>query len=204
MKGKLLFLLFLLFGMLAYGQTSTDSISAEQNQTEHLKFKGIEMKGDIGNFAVELNKKGYKILKSAYGGKHEYLMQGMFLDRDCYIFIEGTKKTETVFMLNIYFNKYKNFGKAYNDYKEIKDIYADKYSMIGSNESAIEDSDTEMALRMGRKQCSTSYANDSGLIKVEMKYDSNIYKTVVAITYVDYANMELVGQEKGTKYNDEI
>ena len=202
MKTRLLIILFLLTCVHSFGQTSNDSTYVEEIPVGHARVMGIKIDGDLKNFVVELSKKGFTIEKNIKE-EHQYMMYGKFLDRDCTVLINGTEITNTV--CSVFFI-FKNDGtkNIYKEYAKLKSIYSDKYKIVEVKENALEDSNTEMALRTESKSCYTHFEDESTFINLELVYDDLKYKVDLYLLYLDKNNLDLKNMEKDKKYKNDI
>ncbi|MBO4906800.1 MAG: hypothetical protein J5486_07190 [Bacteroidaceae bacterium] len=89
----LLTLLFLLLPCLSFAQ---EEAAAEAPQ--HMLFEGLEMKGDIYDFADSLRHRGYS-LEKRMGNQQYFLFKGLVAGRSCYFQVSYTKKSRTVWRI---------------------------------------------------------------------------------------------------------
>lgn len=114
---KLLVVLFVI--------VSTFSTNAQEVQ-EHLKFKGIEITGNIDNFANSLVKQGYTT--KSLGDKNSRVLSGKFANKDCNIILLGTPNTNTIWKVVVLFDQeYSSWYSLKSDYKNIKSSFVSKY-----------------------------------------------------------------------------
>ncbi|MBQ6432836.1 MAG: hypothetical protein IJJ94_02640 [Bacteroidaceae bacterium] len=77
-----------------------DSVAAQATSTEHILFEGIEVKGDIYEFAAVMQKRGFTLSKRL-GNEKAYIFKGTVCGQSCYVQASYTKHTRTVYRLMV-------------------------------------------------------------------------------------------------------
>lgn len=88
---------------MATAQNEQDSEQTAQQEQQadtpkHIMFEGLELKGDIYDFAEALQHRGYK-LEKRMGNQQYFLFKGMVAGRSCYFQVSYTKKSRTVWRI---------------------------------------------------------------------------------------------------------
>lgn len=79
---------------------AADSTANKATATEHIIFEGIEVKGDIYEFAATMQKRGFQLSKRV-GNENMYIFKGTVCGQSCYVQASYTKHTRTVYRLMV-------------------------------------------------------------------------------------------------------
>lgn len=99
-----------------------------QAQTEHLKFMGIPLDGNINAFDKELKKKGFEL--DPYSGKMldgTYIYNGVFSGETAQILVFYDNRTKNVYQAAVIIKCYTK-TIAVRKYQDIRDMLEEKYS----------------------------------------------------------------------------
>ena len=160
-------------------------------QQEHLTFKGIPIDGQAGPFVEKLKQQGFTVKQTLKDG--DVVMDGIFANNDCEIFILVTPKTKTIWKIGI-FNKrkYTNWSSIKMDYDELKNLYTQKYGNPShdyhffSSPYELGDGYEISALKLDKCTYYTAYDVKSGYISIKMSSTCQII-----MSYEDALNSAL-------------
>ena len=119
MKKCWLFVIFISF--ITFGISAQD-VSSENT---HLKFKGIDIAGDLSLMVERLQKEGFNLVaqKSTYA-----VMEGEFANNQCELFVVATPSTYKVFQVAVQLKKSNSWSILKSNYLEMKDLLKEKYN----------------------------------------------------------------------------
>ncbi len=155
---------------------------AASAQTEHMKFMGIPINGNITAFQSKLVQKGFKFVKNgASSGEYEVYKQysGKFAGKECTLFVSYDRKTKIVYDAQVAYSFY------YNENYESKrdDMYESLTSQLSNK--------YPNAIRKNGEN-STTFIFDNGSIRLHTKNElyeySNEGHQYLYVTYTDNIN----------------
>lgn len=166
MKKLMLLLFFLTAIMTLHAQ---DLEAQKPGTTQHLKFMGLEMGGNILSFVDSLKQKGFKYHTTLDGGT--YVMKGRFAGvNDCKIMVNPNNKNN-VHYAGVLFPYLNTWLTLYSNYKTIKSMLIQKYGEPFSSTEEfdslfepLDDIDKMLHVEMGRCKYSTSFVFKEGFI----------------------------------------
>ena len=168
---------------------SQELISSEPFQ-EHLKFKDIPINGKINSFAQKLVNIGYQ--RQMAGEENELIiLKGEFVNKQCAIVVNGTKKTKTAYLVTVLLPTETDWSGIKDDYFKLKKLFQQKYGMGMSkevfSEPYYEDSGLEMqALKLGKCTYYTIIFTKKSSIMITIMPEGRI-----VIGYEDSTNAKL-------------
>lgn len=203
MAKLLLFSIFTCISLSLTAQVKQDSI------IEHVKFKGIEIDGNIKEFMKKMKKADFSYDR-AYSNKitsstdNVILMSGKFTDKVCDAYILITPKSKIVCKVVIHFTR-KTWDELKKEYFDTKDIFSQKYGNPFSELECFEypyyegDRNELQALKDGKCKYYSFYKAKNGGIVVEIsKFNT------VSITYGNDINLKKGKQEYEERLLNEI
>jgi len=179
------------------------------SQSEHLKFRDIEINGTATQFLSKLKNLGYIVKDVDSDG---YTMKGKFAGDDCTLYIYSSPKTKTVYKIVVVFSEKSSWHSLKNQYNSIKEQLTNKYKNPTQNncffKSPYYDGDGYEMQAVKNNKCLwlTQWNLESGEISLA------IYSTCsVIIQYEDKINMqkkakedEEIRQEKNKKMQNDL
>ncbi len=186
---KILIIAVLLFSSIAYGQ-------------EHFKFKGIEIDGTEIAMVKKLETKGYEAVSAGAG---HFVLYGNFANYECSIVVFTTKKTNTPYCVIVSTKKKESWSSLKVDYKNLVEIYSQKYGKPGVSSKEFEypfkegDEDEEIAVRAGKCVYFTMWRTVKGTISITTSKNMNI-----DIVYTDTKNEKKMQEEQKQSALDDI
>jgi len=166
----------------------------------HMEFKNLPINGNLDNFVKELIKLGFtnpQLVK-----ENQIKLNGVFLDKNCEIYVYGTKKNQTTYKVRV------NMPEEVQDslqssFEKIQKLYASEYGMGTTRYKQYKTRERLLfneprLTRHLMKGDYTRYITASGDITVEVE---NAY---ISITYVDNVNSEIRKREMEEEYIKEI
>lgn len=119
MKKCWLFVIFILF--ITFGISAQD-VSSENT---HLKFKGIDIAGDLSLMVERLQKEGFTLVTQE---NIFAVMEGEFANKQCKLFVVATPSTYEVYEVIVNFEKTNSWSSLKSDYLEFKNLLKGKYN----------------------------------------------------------------------------
>jgi len=169
---------------------------------EHLKFKGIEINGNVNTFGKLLEKDGFKLISSK-GNRLDY--SGDFASyANCEIIILGSNKTSTIWKVVVFFPDKSTWSETKSLYKELKEQFSFKYG-IGESFEFFKDPYKEgdgyelQAISLDKGNYSTFWKVQHGSLMVSISSSGQVY-----ISYEDQVNSDLDTIEKKSIMNNDI
>lgn len=179
------------------------SINAQEMQ-EHLKFKGIEITGNIDNFANSLVKQGYTI--KSRNDADIRILSGKFANQNCNIILLGTPNTKTVWKVVVLFDEeYTSWYSLKSDYKNIKSSFVAKYGNPSNDYhffmTPYEEGDGyEMtAVKVDKCRYCAFFDVKNGCISVEIYENCSI-----RASYEDESGSQIFSKEKSAIVSNDI
>lgn len=112
-----------------------DSIRIANESKIHMKFMGIEMNCAVDIAMLDLEKKGFEIIDIR---KEGYIMSGKFIDRNAFVTLHATPKTNLLYRANIFFNEHTSWYSLKSEFLEVVKYYKAKYKSISSSRTFID------------------------------------------------------------------
>lgn len=168
-------------------------VSFAQN-SQHFKFNGIPIDGNISNFVSKMNKKGF-ILED-YHEKSVAIMSGKFCGEDVNLFIIASEKSKTVWKVVVDYNNKGSWSTLKSDYSELKELFTKKYGYPEKSFNFFErpyydgDGYELQALRLEKCHYVSFYNLSDGYISLKISQFGNIQ-----IAYEDKINSEIRSEE---------
>lgn len=173
-----------------------------QTESSHLTFRGIPIDGNINAFVSKLEAKGYEKKKSIENG---YIMEGSFMGRTCelYVFCSPTSRLAT--KVTAYYPKDNSWSSIKSDYEACKEQYTKKYGKPTDTFEFFMDPYYEgdgfelQAIRLEKAVYCSFWKSSEGIILLKIsEYEQ------ISISYEDAQNIEVMGNERDAKIQDEI
>jgi hypothetical protein len=186
---KVLVLVLVFISVAGYGQN-------------HIKFRDIEINGNLSQFVSQLEKIGYS-LKTSEGNTSK--LNGIFLGKEGELFVVSTPKTKTVWKVGFDFCKDENWISLKSDYKSLKEQitkkYGEPFETIEFFSSPYYDGDGNeiQAFKKGKCVFASYWEVESGFIDIGITDSCQI-----RISYEDKINAEIKSRESCEKIQDEI
>lgn len=168
--------------------------SFAQNDSEHLKFMGIPIDGQLNVFVKKLEQKGLKKVELVEDGS---VLIGEFANyEDCKIVVNYLTGSMLVNSVVVFLPEQNSWSRLENDYFRFKNMLEKKYGTpvecIETFESIMQptnDDDKMYELMMGNCNYAARFKAQGGVIAIEVAYDSMI-GAIVTIAYFDKQNRE--------------
>ncbi len=154
---------------------------------EHLKFENLPIDGDIDQFATELIRLGYN--KSQADVENQIKLKGVFLGKNCDIFLYGKGQSKTSYKVTVNFPGESRDSLEYS-FAKLQMLYTTQYG-IGKNKykkPRIADRflfNEPKRIRHLSVGDYTRYENKTGDITIEVR------EGFISITYSDKINSKL-------------
>jgi len=166
-------------------------LSGCSSQKEHLKFEKIPINGNLDEFANELIKSGY--IESQSTEENQIKLNGIFLDKNCEIYVYGTSKSRTAYKVSVNFPGEVKDSIEYS-FVKIQMFYTSKYGIGASKYKQRRVAERFLFNEPKRvRHLSvgdfTRYKTDSGEITLEVR------EGYISITYSDKWNNKLMETE---------
>jgi hypothetical protein len=166
----------------------------------HMEFKNIPINGNLDKFVNELIKLGFtepQLVK-----ENQIKLNGVFLEKNCEIFVYGAKKNQTVYKVRV------NLPGEVQDslqssFEKIQKIYSSEYGIGKTRYKQYNNPERLLFNEPGharqlRKGDFSRYITASGDITVEVQ------DGYISITYLDNVNYEIRKSELEEEYKKEI
>ncbi|MCU4176470.1 hypothetical protein [Carboxylicivirga sp. N1Y90] len=168
-------------------------LSSSLFSQERMSFKGVSLNNSVEDFVEKLEEKGFKEIGREDGA---VMLQGKFLNQNCYVGVIGVANSNTVWRVAAVLPENETWASLRDEYFAVKELYQNKYGKGKSNESFEGYSGNEMiALYEDRCNYHTAFTTKEGVIIIEIE-KSNYMRGVVSIIYEDKVNSELNNAEK--------
>jgi hypothetical protein len=160
---------------------------------EHMIFNNVPINGSIEKFADELIKSGFAEAQSAE--ENQIKLSGKFLDKNCEIYVFGTRKSQTPFKVTVNLPEEVRDSLEYR-FDKIQKLFSSKYGKGTSKYQQYRNADRfhfnePNRIRYLSKGDFTRYTTDSGIINME------VGDGFISITYTDKLNSEISKKELG-------
>jgi len=167
---------------------------------KHISFKKTILNGNIKNVASELKCKGFISVES---DKNVERLKGSFINKECNVFVVGSKKTNIAWKVLVALPKNKSWKSLKREYLSVKEIYEKKYGKGISYEYFSDpyyEGDGYELQALDNDKCTyeTIWETDLGYIMVSISI-KRIY-----ISYEDKVNGKLSSKEKQEIANEDI
>jgi len=186
---KIILFSFLFISVLCLGQ-------------EHMKFRDLEINGDLTSFISELEKMDYSLSKTH---DHVAILTGNFIGKNCTLFVVSSPNTETVWKVGVSLPKDENWSSLKSDYLSLQKQFTKKYGKPEKEYSFFlkpyyeGDGYEIQALRKEKCYFATIYKIETGYVILQISEFSNI-----SISYEDKLNTEINKQETEQEVQDQI
>ena len=170
-------------------------------QDEHLKFRNIDITGNVTEFVDKLKGLGYSV---ALESDEAHILNGLFIGKECRICVLITEKTKTVWGVGVFLPENNAWTALQSEYKTIKEQLVKKYGQISNNieifhSPYFEGDGREMAALENNKCTYVSYWEiRTGTIMLK------ISNNTLLISYYDKINTEKSENEKIEKIYDDL
>lgn len=161
----------------------------------HLKFKGVEINGNLKTFVANLEKKGCQPVENFLGIS---FIKADFAGAEMFVYPQVTSQSQTVYAVVAGTSMYKERVSMMAQYNELKDLLSYKYG--DGTETTIADGyykNNICDLERGNAQNTLLFETDNGKIYLyihESEYES-IEAGSVNVQYIDKINEELKMKE---------
>lgn len=158
---------------------------------KHLEFENVPINGSIYEFANELIKLGFTESQITTG--NQVKLNGVFLEKHCEIYVDGTGKTETAYKVTVNMPREVMDSLVFS-YGELQRLYKLKYGNGTSKYQQYKDTDRflfnepKRARRLSKGDF-TRYNTKPGNIILEVR------EGYISITYSDKINTEIMKRE---------
>ena len=99
-------------------------------QSEHLKFRNIEIKGEVNRFVDQLKEIGYTVTVES---DEATILNGVFIGKECRIYVLKSEKTKTVWGVGVYLPEFSSWNSLLAEYKTVKEQLIKRYGKITEN-----------------------------------------------------------------------
>ncbi|MBP1631446.1 MAG: hypothetical protein H6Q15_2339 [Bacteroidetes bacterium] len=161
---------------------------------EHMKFKGLDITGNVNSFGNLLAKQGYKLQESEDNALT--FVGGFASIQNCIIYIIGSPKTSTIWKVAVLLPKENSWSSAKETYRKFKTQLSEKYG-IGKSYEFFKDPYFEgdgyefQAISKDKCYYSTFWTLQSGAVSIEISSSEKII-----ISYEDGINVLINRKEK--------
>jgi len=171
-------------------------------QSEHLKFRDIELNGSITDFIQKLEKLGYSVKTNL---NDIYLLEGDFIGKTCEVIVVSSKKTKTVWKVKVNLPEGKSWYSLKSEYNSVKEQLTKKY---GKPKDTYEffskpyyegDGYELQALKKDKCTYYSYWEFENGIISLDMSTDCNL-----SINYEDKINVAIKKKEKDEQIQDDL
>ena len=162
--------------------------------SQHMKFMGVPIDGNINSFAAKMAAKGFTISpRNRYTGSGIRVMRGIFFDQSADIWISYNTTTKIVYSVLVQF--YSDDRSVCESFmKEIKGVIEDKYMYIPETGKTKSGNDIDIYL----------IVNDDkiylGQIYIGISEETEYFGYHLNLTYEDFKNSE----RNNSKKNNDI
>lgn len=158
---------------------------------EHMEFISVPINGNPDKFATELHKLGFT--EPQITKENQIKLNGVFLEKDCDVYVYGTRKSQTTYKVTIIMPKEVRDSLEYN-FGKIQKLYASKYGNGTSKYQQFRNAERFLfnepkLIRHLSTGDFTKYTTDSGSISIEVQ------EGYLSITYLDKLNNEISKSE---------
>lgn len=172
------------------------------NAQEHLKFKGIEINGNVNAFAKLLEKDGFKLVENrgsilCYNGDFATY-------ENCLIVLGGSKLTSTIWKVLAIFPKDDTWSGTKRIYVDLKTQLNSKYG-VGESAEYFNDLYKEgdglelFAFSLEKAVYATIWKLSNGIISLEISSTGE-----VLIHYEDLINSKIESNERDSKMSNDL
>lgn len=162
--------------------------------SQHLKFMGVPIDGNINSFAAKMTAKGFTISpRNKYTGPGVRVMRGTFFDQSADIWISYNTSTKNVYSVRVQF--YSGDRDVCESFmKDIKDIIESKYTCISDTgkTNAGDDVDIYFIVNEEKTLLGYIYIGIDDADSMDIGYNLNL-------TYQDWKNTE---KNESSRSND--
>ena len=159
----------------------------------HMKFKGIEMDGQLGPFVAALQQQKFSVEEQS---DDVAMLSGIFNGQEAYVYAYASARSHTVYQVAVVFvhsgKEWSTIWNSYTTYQErLEKKYGEPTDYIEENRCSFSQNDPLFSLRTDQAEYWTLYKADYGSILLSIKNLSFPFDVHVCITYVDAANWGL-------------
>lgn len=174
---------------------------ANAYSTNHIRFMGLSVTGDIDQFKDSLVIKGFSYIDS-YESSYKFF--GKFANEIVTLTVLASPDTKTVCKIIVDFPQKSDWKDLKKDYFTKKDLFKSKYPMDSSYEffsSPYEDGDGYELRAVSREKCTYTsfFLAVGGYIIIEIEKTAQI-----RVTYEDRENMKIAQEELKQSAIDDI
>lgn len=161
----------------------------------HLKFKGVEINGNLKTFVANLEKKGCESGENILG---VFMIKADFAGAEMFVFPQVTSQSQTVYAVVAGTSMYKEKVSMLAQYNELKDLLTSKYGE--GKETTIADGYYKNEInRLERGNARNTILFETVNGKIYLYIHESAYQSLEAgsvnIQYIDSANEQLRLQE---------
>jgi hypothetical protein len=158
---------------------------------EHMEFEKIPINGHSDKLANELNKSGFTEPQSIK--ENQIKLQGVFLEKECEIFVYGTRKSQTAYKVTVILPREVR-DSLENSFGKIQKLYTSKYGKGTSKYQQYQNAERFLfnepkLIRHLSIGDFTRYTTNSGSITLEVR------EGYISITFLDKLNHEIFKSE---------
>lgn len=172
---------------------------------EHIKIKNIPIDGTASSLSAKLRATGLTKHPEYPDGS---VLKGPFAGMsDCVFVIAGSKTSKTAFRVGVMTDEYKSWLSVKNQYENIVDSYAKKYSLYASHSTFLSpyfEGDGYEMQALGKEKCiySSLFEAPGGTVTIEIKGNGNF--AYIYIMYEDNENFQIAKREQEVEISDDI
>ena len=165
-----------------------------------MEFNNIPINGSIEKFANELIKSGYT--KPQLIKENQIKLNGLFLNKNCDIYVYGTRKNKTAYKVRVDFPVGVHDSLEYN-FDKMQKLYSSKFG-IGTNKYQQFQNSARFLFNEPKRIRQimigdiTIYTTDSGNITLEVR------EGYISITYLDILNNKIRNRELNEETNKDV
>ena len=170
-------------------------------QSIHLKFRNIEIDGNVSQFVEKLKEIGYTVKMEA---DEAYILNGIFIGKESKLCVLITEKTKTVWGVGVYLPENSSWEALKSEYKTIKEQLVKKYGSISSCTetftSPFSEGDGLELSALEKNKCTYVSYWELKMGTIMLKISNNL----VIISYYDKINAEKSESEKTERIFDDL
>lgn len=165
-----------------------------QAQSSHLEFMDIPIDGNLEEFVEKLKNEGFTLEEV---DNNIAVMEGVFMDKHCELYIYSSPITKTVRMVTVYLPENKDWLSLKQEFKACREQYRIKYGYNDSHYSYFASPYSEgdgyeiQAIESGKCYFASFWEIEKGMLSVNISEFCQI-----SISYEDAVNTRIADSEK--------
>lgn len=158
---------------------------------EHLEFNNVPINGSVDKFANDLINLGFA--KTELKEENQIILNGVFLEKDCEIYVYGTRKSQTAFKVTVNLPKEVR-DSLENSFGKMQKLFSSEYGRGTNRYQQYKNAERFLfnepkRIRHVRIGDITIYTAKSGKIILEVR------DGFISVTYLDNVNNEISKRE---------